>query len=228
MIDFTIYEKRLIGLPKLYQIPKKLYAGILLSKLKNEDYKRVHDLLLPLEITSADYETLSTILKNFYLSHTTVYAERRAFYSTEMQEADTVYEWYTKIREVASNCKFGAHLEFAVKEKFICGMFAGPILDRLLEEDEDLTLERALKIAQRKEVIVKTKRSQQVHYIQNKPRKKFNDQRQQNPPKTCKVCGKLGHCETKCGYRNWNCDVCDEKGHLKAVCPRKNQRGKKA
>jgi hypothetical protein len=56
-------------------------------------------------------------------------------------------------------------LEFALKDKFIIGMIAGSILDRLLEKDEAITTEKALQIAQRKETVVKTQNRQQQQHL---------------------------------------------------------------
>jgi hypothetical protein len=65
------------------------------------------------------------------------------FNETAMTEIESVFEWYSKLKEAASCCKFGPNLEFAVKDKFITGMIAGPNLDRL---ERAVTMDKALQI----------------------------------------------------------------------------------
>ncbi|KAH9635271.1 hypothetical protein HF086_001927 [Spodoptera exigua] len=43
--------------------------------------------------------------------------------------------------------------------------------------------------------------------------------------RACSRCGKLGHSEGKCRFKQYSCDVCGEKGHLKAVCTKCDKYG---
>lgn len=44
--------------------------------------------------------------------------------------------------------------------------------------------------------------------------------------RTCSRCGKSGHSEGKCRFKQYSCDVCGEKGHLKAVCVKNKKKSK--
>ena len=92
-----------------------------------------------------------------------------------------------------------------------------------MEENELLTLNRALEIAQAKEI--HSEKVSQCNFIE---KKKFDDKSRKsnsafNSETKCLVCGKKGHNKPICRYKDYKCDVCNVKGHLKVVCKKKCQ-----
>lgn len=151
-------------------------------------------------------------------------------------------EWYSLIKSKASTCAFGANLTDIVKDKFITGLKAGSIRDRLAEEDESLKLEKALSIAVNKEVIMKSstreinklnlcKKSNQSEAQSSrsfnnncKSESKSFSEHQSSSKFACYRCGKSNHNASNCFYKRYKCSVCKELGHLKIMCKKNNNK----
>ena len=52
-----------------------------------------------------------------------------------------------RVKNFSIYCKFGDRLEAILLDKLITGLKNGQVLDRLCEETEDITLQKALEIA---------------------------------------------------------------------------------
>lgn len=64
--------------------------------------------------------------------------------------------WYARIKRLSINCKFGDRFDAVLLDRFISGLKSSAILERLRDEDVDLTLEKAVEIATNKESSGKT------------------------------------------------------------------------
>lgn len=61
----------------------------------------------------------------------------------------------TRVKSLATNCDFGQHLDHSLKDKFICGLIKGPILDKMFEMKIEDTLAQCYDAALRRELTVK-------------------------------------------------------------------------
>lgn len=120
-----------------------------------------------------------------------------------------------------------------MKDRFICGFKRGKIFERLLEEDETLSLESAFKRA----VIVETKivavekKDSEVLYVQKQNSKgsrggkgnnNNNKQKGSNgDKKACVHCGWKNHKSNECKFKSAECHTCGVKGHLSTICNKK-------
>lgn len=55
--------------------------------------------------------------------------------TANMELGESVNDWATRVQSLAGNCGFKNELNFILCDKFVTGMIAGPIQDRLFEED---------------------------------------------------------------------------------------------
>ena len=74
-------------------------------------------------------------------------AECFRFYKRQQQPNEKMADYIAEVRRLATTCEFGTFLDEALRDKFICGLFKESIQRRLLAE-ADLTLKKALELAQ--------------------------------------------------------------------------------
>lgn len=129
----------------------KKRRAILLNSCDEDCYKLLSDLCVPNNPPDKSYTQLVVLLDNHFGSVTSVFGERKRFYSAVKHQCETVSQWAARVKNLSSKCKFGTELNTILRDKFIMGFDKGTILDRLLEEDETLSLENAISIACKKE-----------------------------------------------------------------------------
>ena len=89
-------------------------------------------------------------------------AERFKFLGRRQQANETVLEFVAQLRKMAEHCRFGAMLGESLRDLFVRGLHSETTQKKLLSE-ADLTLARALKIAQALEAA--EKRSMQMRSV---------------------------------------------------------------
>lgn len=150
------------------------------------------------ETTSDVQEPLINYEHDHHLNHvipkTNIFWERNKFYATAQQDGESVTDFTTRIRNLSMNCDFNDCLEDILIDKFVFGLKAGKVKDRVCEEkpEEITTLAQVLAIAQAEELCVRNK-----HHQNN----------QSNGTGKSMVYNDLGHCEI-CGklifkYKNY-------------------------
>jgi len=150
------------------------------------------------------------------------------------------------LKNAAIECKFSAKLNYVLKDKFVSGLRAGKVLDRLCEEvPETKSLKTMVELALKYEsTIVNSVRDINVvntykgknyrHYVEKRAPKNYKNMGNEKEttattgagklgPSTtnkaaCFACGKSNHKFSECRYKELNCNVCKTKGHLAKVC----------
>jgi len=92
-------------------------------------------------------------MKN-YEPKTLVIAERFQFHCPNQAVGESVAEHVAGIRQLTRHSEFGAYLDDAHRDRFVCGLQSKTIQKKLLTET-DLTLQRAVKIAHTMEMAAK-------------------------------------------------------------------------
>lgn len=73
---------------------------------------------------------------------------RAKFYAIRQTYGEPVTTWYTRVREAAVPCGFGRRrLELSVADKFVTGLWPGPVADRMYSESADRPPEDLLAVA---------------------------------------------------------------------------------
>ncbi|XP_062560139.1 uncharacterized protein LOC134224667 [Armigeres subalbatus] len=116
-----------------------------------------------------------------------------------------------RIKRLSANCKFGANLEHNLTNKFIGGL-KGKSFDRVCEEDETITLEKAMTLA------LKYEEEDQCHEQAVNLVRRSQPERDGTKIAECYACGRKGHLKPDCRFKNATCRNCRKKGHLQVVC----------
>ncbi|CAG9820980.1 unnamed protein product [Phaedon cochleariae] len=122
--------------------------AVLLNGLSEETFKLLDDLVLPEKAETTAYEDLIKQLDGYFSQEKLVLAERFNFYSAKKGKTESYSEYLARLNKgLAVYCEFGPFLKRVLRDKFITGLEAGPVLDKLLQEKVDVTVEKALQIA---------------------------------------------------------------------------------
>ena len=122
-----------------------------------------------------------------------------------------------ELRRLALTCEFGNFLDEALCDRFVCGLLEEAIQRRLLAE-ADLTLTKALSLAQSMEIAQKDLKEihptraevktlqESAHYVSSR--------RQLN----CHRCLGAGHSPGACRFKSAKCNKCHKTGHITKAC----------
>lgn len=163
--DFIIYEEQL----EQYFISNEiktdeLKVAVILSSISATTYKLLRSLTFPKKPKELKFEEVMKHLRSQYSSSSCIWRERKKFYDLQQEVDESMVQWYARLKSYASNCQFGNQLNAILRDKFICGLRSGVILDRLCELKEESTMEEVLEAARAKENLDKEK-SLSVHAI---------------------------------------------------------------
>lgn len=244
--DWKLYQERL----KQYFLANAIEEGrkvpVLLSVVGLNTYKIIKDLSDPVLPKDRPYTEICELLNGHFSPTVPVFRKRIEFYNLRQGEVETCGNWYVKLKNAAIECKFGAKLNDVLKDKFVSGLRAGKVLDRLCEEDpETKTLKTMVELALKYEStfvnsirdinVVNTYKGQNYkHNVDkrtSKDNKNMGNERatttttragKQEPSTTnkaaCFACGRSNHKISECRYKEFNCNLCKTKGHLAKVC----------
>lgn len=159
--------------------------------------------------------------------------ERHTFNTRNQEEGETIDQYATILRTLASTCEFKDLKDGLIRDRIICGINNQNIRERLLRET-DLTLEKTLNICRAAEHsrqqlktmhessnanidAVRHKTTREISRPTDASRRQVNDQR-----KPCGNCG-FSHRPRSCPAYGKKCDNCSRIGHF-AKCCRSTQR----
>ena len=139
-----------------------------------------------------------------------------------------------ELRRLTEHCQFGQTLDDMLRDRLVCGITDGRVQRWLLAEPE-LTLKKALDLAQAQETAEKgVQQLQQQHPQASKlhaigQTKRSNhcqmnarQEQQQREQRPCYRCGGK-HQQRDCPFRDAECHRCKKKEHLARVCQSKGK-----
>lgn len=203
---------------------------ILLTSVHSSIYKIIRSVCDPVLPSRKTFSELCGILKNQFTPHIPVFRKRIHFYSIKQEESENVKDWFVRIKEAALDCKFGAHLNDFVKDRFVSGMKSGAVLDRLCEEDVSITLDNLVRLALSKESCYKSSSAVPLLYSsvrasghQNSVKSDVvNQDAEVQKKELCFACGGDRHNFSKCKFKKVVCSKCKRRGHIAKVCQTKS------
>ena len=169
-----------------------------------------------------------------------VIVQRFRFNSRSRQEGESVAKFTAELQRLSEHCEFGAVLSDMLRDRLVVGIMNDRIQRRLLAEKE-LTFKRAYDLAIAHETAEKNTTELQreeassapgnpegesVHQLQKQP---VHQLQRQRVPKAgnrptdkisgcCYRCGKQGHKQFECWFKDVKCFGCGKIGHAKVVC----------
>ena len=141
---------------------------------------------------------------------------------------ETVDSFVKRIRVIAAECKL-QNVEENIIDTLIFGTTSEKIQAKLLQKDDNLTLDQALDIARTEEATRKQLQdlnSKEVHAIKarlNKPQQQRRyraptSTQQRQTEKTCSKCGTNHNSSDVCPAKGTTCVQCGKPNHWKRVC----------
>lgn len=149
--DWHVYCERLEQYFEVNDIDAEKRRALLLTSLDETVYKTLRDVCHPSLPKERTYDELLQLLSKQFVVRTSVYRERVSFYTAKQERGETIATWFARLKKLSVDCKFGEHFDAVLLDRFISGLRSSVILDRLCEEDESLTLQKAVDIATSKE-----------------------------------------------------------------------------
>ena len=214
-------------------------VAVFLTLIRPSNYALLRNLLAPVKPADKSLDALMQALRCYHEPKKLLVAERFKFHRRQQTATESVTEYVAELRKLATHCKFGEHLQEALRDRLVCGLRSEPHRRQLLAE-QDLTLNKALAVAQsletaeenartlrgeissgrqsdsfvsRQEVsgAVGTTLTREVHKVTpaNKVRPDHG---------SCYRCGRAGHKAAKCKFRDTQCYACGKTGNIKAAC----------
>ena len=154
-------------------------------------------------------------------------AETFKFHTKGIQMSDeTVSQFVSRLRGLASTCNFGTFLPCALRDQFVVRCRNSESQHKLLQEDR--SFDHCVAIAAADEAAVREfkqlhiNNEETVHAV-----KPVNNNRghggltKRNQPYVCFTCDKAGHFRNNCQYKDSKCHNCGKLGHLSVVCKAK-------
>ncbi|XP_050548028.1 uncharacterized protein LOC126909633, partial [Daktulosphaira vitifoliae] len=219
-----------------YEKPDEVKIAILLN-VAGEKLVDIYNTFTFDRRTKRTYDNVITLFKNHFEPKKNIIFERFKFYSCNQEPDQSIGEYVTKLRTLASSCEF-SETENMVRDKLIIGINQLEIKEKLLHES-DVTLEKAIDIAKKwvatKEQInemFSATRELNTHSIVKKHadfsnRKQTTEgqdiQNKRTVQTKCELtydCFKCGrnHSRRNCPAFNKICAFCKQKNHFKIGC----------
>ena len=198
-------------------VPENKHVPILLSSISAPTYALLSDLLAPQLPSAQTLPVISEFLCKHYEPKWAVNADRFHFHKRDQTDGESVTDYDASLRKLAQYCKFGDHLEDALRDRYVCGLQQETIQRRPLSE-VDLTYSKAIEIAR---AIESADKDTKYFKYAEATIKKFISPTTQPKDTACYRCGHLDHASSECKFKTATCHACGKIGHIAPVCQSK-------
>ena len=190
-----------------------------LSEIGPKCYVEVRNSLNGVDPASLTLESLLTALRKRYSPKKLVIAQRDRMLVTKQKEGQALTDYYSELQEVANHCELNKITDAAqardmlMVQVFLRGIQKESTRVKLLQE-ENLTAEKALELAQMYEQAVEEGHGMGTH-------KESAGIARVSAGRQCYCCGKTGHMKAQCPKRDARCNLCGRVGHLEKMCQKR-------
>ena len=203
-------------------------VALLKSSLGTEGYKVCLHLCPEDDLTLN--EVLARLSSRFSPKVSKIYA-RSIFHRRSQLQGETCIQFVSSLRVLIAKCDYNDAVKVELlRDRFVAGCLSDKIREKLLLENDDMTLDQALVIANNCErVAVENKNVVSLHIDDSSVNKIASQRRNRSTgglvKGACFSCGKFGHHkgDDKCPARGRKCTVCNGPNHFAAVCKFKQQ-----
>ena len=239
--DFSCYVERLeqfFVANDIEEADKK--RAVFLSSVGPKTYALVKHLLSPDLPNTKTYKEITDTLKTHFSPEPILIAERFKFYKRDQHANETISDFIVSLKEMTATCNFGAFLQDALRDRFVCGMHQKyeRVQNKLLNV-RDLTFKNAcetaliMETAEHSSKTMHSAHSNDVNKVHRQQQRRGNkqftpgkqSQQQQTKPSfnNCWRCGD-SHSPHTCRYKSYKCNFCSKQGHLKRMCLKLKQK----
>ena len=216
--------------------------SIFLSSCGTATFKLARSLVEEGRLSDTPYDTICTLLKDYYQPKPSVIVQRFKFYSRVRSPGETIAAYMAALRALAEHCAYSTPelLKEMLRDRLVCGVNHAGIQRKLLAE-KDLTYDKAVSLATSIEASERDSRNlragkaspENVNYqaagtgaagARNTGGgvKKPQEQSFKQGSITCYRCGGP-HLAPSCKFKDKVCRYCKKKGHLEKVCRAKTK-----
>ena len=219
--SITAYVERVQLFFDANSVAEGKQVAVFLSVLGSKTYLLLRNLLTPQTPKDKTFDELVTVLKEHFEPKPLIISERFHFYRREQAVNESISDYVVELRRLTTHCEFGAFLEDALRDRFVCGL-KNETMQRKLLTESDLTFQRALKVAQSDETA-----TAKAKLLQNTSLIAHSQDLSQDICKmsgrgqgiiSCYRCGKPDHHSTQCPFMKSKCYKCGKLGHIRSVC----------
>ena len=219
--SFTAYVERVQIFFEANAVPEEKRLSVILSIVGGPVYSLLRNLLAPVPPKDSSLDAVIDVLTAHFEPKPIVIVERFHFHRRGQLPGESVAQFIAELRCLSVHCAFGAYLNEALRDRFVCGLRSETTQKRLLAV-ADLKLQDALDMANAMEAAAtNSKALQQSDSESSASVKRFSSSPCPNarptsatPTKPCYRCGKGDHHHTKCPHKESVCHSCRKKGHL--------------
>ena len=197
--------------------------ALLLNALGSEGQRRFFTLNKEADYvkTAYKFENMMQDL-NAQFGKTNIVAEREKFQSCNQVPGQSIDEYLSLLRELASTCNFAAMEDEFIRDRISMGSSSQRVREKV--RGECLNLDRTLEFARKLEEASCTTSHPFVKKEVNVLRKNFSAQHKKKSgdfkDDRCFCCGLLGHRagHSSCPAKQKTCNSCGKRGHFAKVC----------
>ncbi|UYV76119.1 K02A2.6-like [Cordylochernes scorpioides] len=145
--SFEIFVQRFEAAFEANALEEGKRMPIFVSLLDSEMLKLGNDLFFPSTMKEQPYERLIQRIKLHLAPRKKVIPQRCRFLKRIQLENESVSEYLRELRHLAMDCTFGEMLEVMLRERFVAGIKSESLQKKLLQEDDDVTLDGVFSMA---------------------------------------------------------------------------------
>ena len=207
--------------------------AVLLMCICSPTYALLKNLVRPAKPQEKSIDELFQLLKDHYERKVNVIAEQFCFCKRQQRDRESIAVYVSELQRISKNCQFGEQLCTALRDQLVCGLFQETVQQKLLAE-ADLTLEKAIRIAQAAEMAwMETQTLREGGMTGPAPKqatstafriKKTSGSKYSQPGgsnRVCYRCNESSHHAVKCRFKSHTCHYCKTKGHIMKACRKK-------
>lgn len=173
--------------------------------------------------SGVSYDEVVELMKKHYEPQSLQIFEIYKFHQLIQDEGETIANFVGRLRKQAEKCEFETYVEKAIRDRMVLGIKDGKIQQKLLESD-NLTLSKAIQIAEAMETVLKGKdelKPAEVHAIDKQAARSPGESTTR-----CYRCGNPNHLANKCKFKDQTCNNCKRMGHIARVCKNNDKTNK--
>ena len=144
--NWNMYVERIEQFFIVNSVGEDKKVAVLLSSMGPVTYRVLSDLLYPVKPKEKNFKELADCLQSHISPPVLKIAERFKIMKRTQRENEDVSCYATALRQLAVTCQYGAFLDDALTQCFVCGLINSRVQRRLLLEQE-LTFEKAVELA---------------------------------------------------------------------------------
>ena len=194
---------------------------VFLNSLDRKHYKLLPNLLISAEPEDKSLDELNTVLTKHFQPTTSVITEQYSFHCHCQIPNESIANCVIGLKKSITCCQYEPQVQsILLRDRFVCGLAHEATRKRLLTEDNDLTFDQAVEIANSVERA--SVQARQIKMSDNKVSVNQVKGKQQtsypfNPPKVCYHCWGP-YLATTCPFVHETCRACGKTGHIARVC----------